>query len=53
MNGMTEEELLMSEAVDALTAAIELRDNRRLRQARELILDVALGPRRRWWRWRR
>jgi hypothetical protein len=50
---MTEREMLLSEAVDCLTAALELADDQRLRWARELVLTVALG-RRAWWRfWRR
>ena len=44
----------LSYVVDALTDEIEALDDPRLRKARELVLDVALWPRRRWWRrfWR-
>ncbi len=39
---MNEREQLLSAAVDALTAALELEDDDRLRQALELIMDVAM-----------
>ena len=39
---MNERDMLLSEAVDCLTAAIELDDDERLRQAREIILSVAM-----------
>lgn len=51
---MTERARLLSHAVDALTAAIEIEDDGRLRQARELVLTVVFGEPRHWWQfWRR
>lgn len=45
---------VLSYIVDGLSERIERTNDKRLRKARELILDVAMGTRRSWWRfWRR
>jgi hypothetical protein len=46
---MNERDMLLSEAVDCLTAAIEIEDDEQLREARELVLSVVFGYPRRWW----
>ncbi len=44
----------LSYAVDVLTKRIDATGDKRLRKARELVLDVAFWPRRPWWRfWQR
>lgn len=48
---MSERERLLSYVVDSLTVLLEQREDRRLHEARELVLDVAMRPRRRWRRW--